>query len=39
MLPFGFADFLTSTLDVPSLYNTVYITAREMLRNLQYGKI
>lgn len=39
MLPFGFADFFTSTLDIPSLYDTVYITGREMIRNLRYGKI
>lgn len=39
MLPFGFADFLSSTLDVPSLYDTVFITAREMGRNLIVGKI
>lgn len=39
MLPFGFADGLTSTLDVPTLYHTVRITGREMLRNLWSGKI
>lgn len=39
MLPFGFADTLSSTLDIPSLYDTVVITAREMFRNLYYAKI
>jgi len=39
MLPFGVADILTSTLDVPTLYNTVRIAAREMVGNLLIGKI
>ncbi|KAK1218057.1 C-8 sterol isomerase [Marasmius sp. AFHP31] len=39
MLPFGYADTLFSTLDVPTLYHTSRITAREMFRNLFIGKI
>jgi len=34
MMPFGLADTFTSTLDIPTLYNTVRITAREMGKNL-----
>ena len=39
MLPFGFADSLTSTLDIPTLWHTVRITGREIIRNLLHGKI
>ncbi|KAJ7072086.1 ERG2/sigma1 receptor-like protein [Mycena amicta] len=39
MLPFGLADTFTSTLDIFTLYDTVRITGREMLRNLLAGKI
>ena len=39
MLPFGFGDTFSSTLDIPTLYDTVVITAREMIGNLLVGKI
>ncbi|KAJ8081860.1 C-8 sterol isomerase [Marasmius tenuissimus] len=39
MLPFGFADTFTSTLDYVSLWNTVKWSAREMIGNLLIGKI
>ncbi|ESK90691.1 c-8 sterol isomerase [Moniliophthora roreri MCA 2997] len=39
MLPFGFADTFTSTLDYVSLWTTVKWTAREMIGNLLVGKI
>lgn len=39
MMPFGLADTFTSTLDIPTLYHTVRISAREMLKNLLIGKI
>jgi C-8 sterol isomerase len=39
MMPFGLADTFSSTLDIPTLYNTVRITGREMTKNLLLGKI
>ncbi|KAI0392609.1 C-8 sterol isomerase [Xylariaceae sp. FL0594] len=39
MLFFGFADTLSSTLDFPTLWQTVVITGREMLGNLAIGKL
>ncbi|KAE9994052.1 hypothetical protein Vi05172_g5820 [Venturia inaequalis] len=39
MLPFGFADSMFSTLDFGTLYTTVKVSAREMIRNLLLGKI
>ncbi|KZO96377.1 ERG2 and sigma1 receptor-like protein [Calocera viscosa TUFC12733] len=39
MLPFGLADLLTSTLDLPTMWDTVRITGREMIRNLAVGKL
>lgn len=39
MLFFGYADGLTSTLDLPTLWDTTRITAREMISNLLRGKL
>ncbi|VDB85374.1 unnamed protein product [Peniophora sp. CBMAI 1063] len=39
MMPFGLADAFTSTLDIPTVYKTIRITGREILRNLLIGKI
>jgi len=39
MMPFGLADAMTSTLDVYTVWDTVYISARETIRNLLAGKI
>ncbi|OSX61174.1 hypothetical protein POSPLADRAFT_1146674 [Postia placenta MAD-698-R-SB12] len=39
MMPFGLMDVFSSTLDYWSLYHTVRISAREMLKNILIGKI
>ncbi|CAK7566763.1 MAG: C-8 sterol isomerase [Sporothrix epigloea] len=38
MMFFGFADGFSSTLDIPTLWTTSYITGREMIGNLLLGK-
>ncbi|KAK4104685.1 C-8 sterol isomerase [Parathielavia hyrcaniae] len=38
MLFFGFADGLTSTLDLPTLWRTTWVTGKLMLGNLARGK-
>lgn len=38
-MAFGFADGLSSTLDLPTLWHTSRVTGREMIRNLIAGKI
>jgi C-8 sterol isomerase len=39
MLFFGFADGLSSTLDLPTLWKTTHLTGREMIGNMLKGKI
>ena len=39
MLPFGFIDTFSSTLDFRTLFWTVVNTGREIIRNLLVGKI
>ncbi|OAV93967.1 hypothetical protein PTTG_09132 [Puccinia triticina 1-1 BBBD Race 1] len=39
MLPFGLADSVLSTFDLITVYHTIRITAREIIRNLLAGKI
>ncbi|KAB5575816.1 ERG2/sigma1 receptor-like protein [Coniochaeta sp. 2T2.1] len=38
MLFFGYADTMFSTLDIPTLWRTSYITGREMIANFVKGK-
>ncbi|KAG8163629.1 hypothetical protein KVR01_006926 [Diaporthe batatas] len=39
MLFFGFADGLSSTLDLPTLWRTTWVTGKQMVANLALGKI
>lgn len=39
MMFFGFADGLFSTLDIPTLWRTTYVTGYQMIGNLLAGKI
>lgn len=39
MLFFGYADGLSSTLDVGTLWETTRLTGREMIRNMLHGKL
>ncbi len=38
MLFFGFADGLSSTLDIPTLWRTVWVTGKLTVANLARGK-
>ena len=38
MLFFGFADTFSSTLDVHTLWRTIYLNGREVVRNLLQAK-
>jgi C-8 sterol isomerase len=38
MLFFGFADGLSSTLDIPTLWRTSWLTGKQMVGNLARGK-
>ena len=39
MFAFGYADGLSSTMDLPTLWQMTYVTGREMIGNLLQGKL
>jgi len=39
MMFFGYADTLSSTLDIPTLWTTTRLTGKEMIGNLMLGKL